>query len=146
MEHPRFVRLDIHKERISIAVAESGRSGAVEYLGDISNDPVAIGTRHGTERGARRLGSLNEHHYQPTASSRRAVLTTPSYELPQPAGRRVPRVENVFRPASVGSVSSEDGFQAKYLLRHTKLHSTVLLSFNEYQQDQRVPTRPAADQ
>ena len=43
MEHTRFVGLDIHKERISIAVAESGRSGRVEYLGEISNDPVAIG-------------------------------------------------------------------------------------------------------
>jgi hypothetical protein len=43
MEHTRFIGLDIHKERISIAVAESGRSGAVEYLGEISNDPVAIG-------------------------------------------------------------------------------------------------------
>jgi transposase len=42
-EHTRFVGLDIHKERISIAVAESGRSCAVEYLGEISNDPVAIG-------------------------------------------------------------------------------------------------------
>ena len=43
MEHTRFVGLDIHKERISIAVAESGCSGAVEYLGEISNDPDAIG-------------------------------------------------------------------------------------------------------
>ena len=43
MEHTRFVGLDIHKERISISVAESGRSCAVEYLGEISNDPVAIG-------------------------------------------------------------------------------------------------------
>ena len=43
MEHTRFVGLDIHKERISIAVAESGRSCAVEYLGEISNDPVPIG-------------------------------------------------------------------------------------------------------
>ena len=43
MEHTRFIGLDIHKERISIAVAESGRSGAVEYFGEISNDPVAIG-------------------------------------------------------------------------------------------------------
>ena len=43
MEHTRFIGLDIHKERISIAVAESGRCGAVEYLGEISNDPDAIG-------------------------------------------------------------------------------------------------------
>src|ERR1700730_17251768 len=42
MEHTRFVGLDIHKERISITVAESGRSGAVEYLGEIANDPGAI--------------------------------------------------------------------------------------------------------
>ena len=42
MEHTRFVGLDIHKERISIAVAENGRSGVVEYLGEIANDPGAI--------------------------------------------------------------------------------------------------------
>ncbi|MER9232931.1 hypothetical protein NKI56_12655 [Mesorhizobium sp. M0622] len=35
--------MDIHKERISIAVAESGRSGLVEHLGEITNDPDAIG-------------------------------------------------------------------------------------------------------
>jgi hypothetical protein len=42
MEHTRFIGLDIHKERISVAVAESGRSGAVEYHGEIANDPGAI--------------------------------------------------------------------------------------------------------
>ncbi|QIA25287.1 MULTISPECIES: IS110 family transposase [Mesorhizobium] len=42
MEHIRSVGLDIHKERISIAVAESGRGGLVEYLGEIANDPDAI--------------------------------------------------------------------------------------------------------
>jgi transposase len=43
MEHTRFIGLDIHKQRISIAVAESGRAGSVEYLGEIANDPDAIG-------------------------------------------------------------------------------------------------------
>ena len=42
MEYTRFVGLDIYKERISVTVAESGRSGAVEYLGEIANDPGAI--------------------------------------------------------------------------------------------------------
>ena len=42
MEHTRFIGLDIHKERISVAVAQSGRSGAVEYLGEIINEPGAI--------------------------------------------------------------------------------------------------------
>ena len=41
--HTRFVGLDIHKERISTAGAESGRSCAVEYLGEISNGSIAIG-------------------------------------------------------------------------------------------------------
>src|SRR2546430_2294132 len=42
MEHTRFIGLDNHKERISVAVAESGRSGAVEYLGEIANELGAI--------------------------------------------------------------------------------------------------------
>lgn len=42
MKHTRFVGLDVHKDQISVAVAESGRGGAVEYLGQIANDPAAI--------------------------------------------------------------------------------------------------------
>src|ERR1700680_2785674 len=42
MQHTRFIGFDVHKERISVAVAESGRSGTVEYLGEIANEPSAI--------------------------------------------------------------------------------------------------------
>jgi hypothetical protein len=34
--------LDVHKDQILVAVAESGRGGAVEYLDQIANDPAAI--------------------------------------------------------------------------------------------------------
>ena len=41
MQHTRFIGLDVHKERNSVAAAESGRSGTVEYLGEIANEPGA---------------------------------------------------------------------------------------------------------
>jgi len=43
VDHIRFIGLDIHKARISVTVAESGRDGSIEYVGEISNDPRAIG-------------------------------------------------------------------------------------------------------
>jgi len=42
MQPTRFIGLDVHKERISVSVAESGRQGAVEYLGEIDNDAALI--------------------------------------------------------------------------------------------------------
>jgi transposase len=42
MEDIRFVGLDVHKLRISVSVAEGDRSGGVEYLGEVGNDPGAI--------------------------------------------------------------------------------------------------------
>ena len=38
-----FVGMDVHKETISISVAEDGRSGSVRFIGVIPNTPEAVG-------------------------------------------------------------------------------------------------------
>jgi hypothetical protein len=57
MQPTRFVGLDVHKERISISVAESGRQGAVEYFGEIDNDPARDGAALLTLRSAGVVGA-----------------------------------------------------------------------------------------
>jgi hypothetical protein len=37
-----YIGLDVHKESISIALAEAGRKGEVRSYGKISNDPHAM--------------------------------------------------------------------------------------------------------
>jgi len=38
-----FLGFDLHKETISVAVADVGRAGEVRHVGTIKNDPTAIG-------------------------------------------------------------------------------------------------------
>jgi transposase len=45
-----FIGLDVHKETISVAVAETGRNGEIRHLGNFQNTPDAIAKL------ARRLG------------------------------------------------------------------------------------------
>ena len=50
MKQNKFIGLDVHKDTIVIAIAESGRGGEVRNYGTISND------LHALEKALRKLG------------------------------------------------------------------------------------------
>jgi hypothetical protein len=90
MEHTRFVGLNIHKERISIAAVASGRPGAVEHLGEISNDRGAISKLCDCLRRYEARCAVNGVHRQLTSLGHRCDVVTPSL-IPTKLGDRVAR-------------------------------------------------------
>ena len=43
MEFNAYIGLDVHKETIAIAIAETGRTGDIRFHGEIANTPDAVG-------------------------------------------------------------------------------------------------------
>ena len=93
MEHTRFIGLDIHKERISSRWrrADARRGG---ILGEITNDPVAIGRLCGRlERSSKTLAFCYEAgpcgygvHRQVISLGHRCDVVAPSL-IPTQSGR-----------------------------------------------------------
>jgi hypothetical protein len=42
MEFNAYIGLDVHKETIAVAIAETGRTGEVRFYGEIANTPDAV--------------------------------------------------------------------------------------------------------
>jgi transposase len=42
MEFNSYIGLDVHKETIAVAIADSGRDGEVRFYGEIANTPDAV--------------------------------------------------------------------------------------------------------
>jgi hypothetical protein len=78
MQHTRFIGLDVHKERISVAVAENGRAGGLEYLGDIANEPSAISNL--CERLGRAGGRLSFCYEAEEAQTKKGHAARPADE------------------------------------------------------------------
>lgn len=85
MEMRSFIGLDVHKETISVSIAEDGRNGAVRYLGVIANVPDEVHklakrlSRHGELEFCYEAGGCGYGIYrQLTALGHRCIVVAPS--------------------------------------------------------------------
>ena len=90
-----FVGMDVHKETISISVAEDGRSGPVRFIGVIPNTPEAVHkmakqlTRHGElDFCYEASGCGYGIHRQLTRLGHRCTVAAPSM-IPRKPGERI---------------------------------------------------------
>src|SRR6185437_5762738 len=97
MEHPiTYVGLDVHKDTITVALAEAGKRSEVREYGKIANSPAAVQALVGKlGRGGRELRFCYEAgpcgygiHRQLNTTGARCVVVAPSL-IPRKPGDRV---------------------------------------------------------
>ena len=96
MEFNAYIGLDVHKETIAVAIAETGRTGEVRFYGEIANTPDAVanlskklGGRHGKLHFVYEAGPCGYGLYrQINAAGHVCEVVSPAH-TPRRAGDRV---------------------------------------------------------
>ena len=96
MEFNAYIGLDVHKETITVAIAETGRTGEVRFFGEIANTPDAVanllkklGGRHGKSHFVYEAGPCGYGLYrQINAAGYDCEVVSPTH-TPRRAGDRV---------------------------------------------------------
>ncbi len=91
-----YVGLDVHKQTISVGLAEPGRSGGVRSLGTIDNRPVLVGrlvkklaSAHGRLRFAYEAGPCGYGLYHQLAALKQECIVAAPALIPRRPGDRV---------------------------------------------------------